>query len=306
MLDFNHVLATPNYDIQTFYGTSDAAGQTTSNITDWRTWVKPRGINWVYMIGVGAGSSGGNGVFTGADVSGIGGPGGGSGSQTIIIAPAFLIPSILYIKTGLGGIQTSSLSGAVAVSGGGTYVTMEPVITTTGTSPLFFINSGGGSASTGGTVGSVRIGSGTVVNGQNGVVSSLITVGSITLPQTGLMITGGASGGYKATTGGAQGAGGNITGIGLGDTFPTLPGGVASSLGVGAGAGANGFMVKPFSYYGGSGGGGGGFVSTGLGSIGGAGGNGGPGCGGGGSGAGYVSVGIGGRGGDGFVIIISW
>ena len=60
MLDFNHVLATPGYDLQEFYG------QSGTTLLQWQTWRKPRGVNWVYMIGVGGGgggSTGGRGAF---------------------------------------------------------------------------------------------------------------------------------------------------------------------------------------------------------------------------------------------------
>ena len=102
------------------------------------------------------------------------------------------------------------------------------------------------------------------------------------------------------------GAGGAITGVGLGGTLPTLAGGVAATAALAGGAGVNGSMIKPYMFYGGSGGGSGAFAATGINSVGSSGGSGGPGCGGGASGPGYTTTGRAGDGGDGFVYIISW
>jgi hypothetical protein len=126
----------------------------------------------------------------------------------------------------------------------------------------------------------------------------------LNIPTSGIMVTGGTGGGGTDFTGSAQYSGGKIFGVGLLGTFPDLPGGIAGDAApVIGGPGTNGFMVKPFMFYGGTGSGGDDF-DTGRGSQ--PGGNGAPGCGGGGSGAGNTFVGRPGDGGDGFVYIISW
>lgn len=316
MLDFSHVLANPGVDIQSFFGDTDTTGQTATNITDWKIWIKPRGINWVYMIGVGAGSSGAAGtVGTGGSAGGLGG---GGGAQSTLLIPAAFVPSQLFIQTGLGGRNASTsntaTSASASVAGTATYVAIEPVTTTTSNQSLFFlVANGAASGSTGGTATAMSgnfplAGRGWSQNfaGPAGTAGGIIQAAgtALTLPTTGVMVTGGTGGGGTDATGATQFAGGAITGVGFGGTLPTLPGGTAGATGTAIGGkGTNGYMVKPFIFYGGTGSGGDNFA-TGRGSA--VGGNGAPGCGGGGSGAGNATVGRPGDGGDGFVYIISW
>lgn len=312
MLDFSHVMATPGVDIQSFFGISNTYATVAGNqAEEWRTWTKPRGINWVYMIAVGGGSSGATGIFTGTSVASAGGAGGNSGAQSTLLIPAIFVPNQLFIQLGVGGRVTSVTSGFSGQAGGTTMVAVEPAVgVTSGVPNIFFLIAAGQTATPmsgnfplagrgwsqniagqfGGTAGATQNGAG----------------GSITLPTTGLMVTGGAGSGGKDVTGAARGAGGAITGVGLGGTLPTHAGGVAAASGVNAGNGIYGRMVTPYMFYGGSGGGAGGFAATGTGAAGGAGGHGGPGCGGGASGPGYSTTGLPGWGGDGFVYIISW
>jgi hypothetical protein len=317
MLDFNNVLATPGVDIQSFFGTSDAAAQTATNLTDWRTWVKPRGVNWVYMIGVGGGASGVGGTFTNASAASAGAAGGGSGAQSMLLIPAIFVPSVLYVQTGLGGRQGTAITSALpSVAGTATYVAIEPTTTTTSNTNLFFLLANGAASTTGGTATAMSgnfplAGRGWSQNfaGQNGGAAGATqngAGGAITLPTTGLMVTGGAGSGGKDVVAAPGGAGGAITGVGLGGTLPTLPGGVAATAALAGGLGVNGGRIKPYMFYGGSGGGSGAFAATGINSVGSSGGNGGPGCGGGASGPGYTTTGRAGDGGDGFVYIISW
>jgi hypothetical protein len=317
MLDFNHVLSNPGVDVQSFFGTSDADSQTATNITDWRIWTKPRGVNWVYMIAVGAGASGVGGTFTGASAASTGAAGGGSGAQSMVLIPAMFVPDRLYIQTGLGGRQGTAITSALAsVAGGNTYVAIEPTLTITGVSPLFILAANGAASTTGGTATAMSgnfplAGRGWSQNfaGQDGGAAGATqngAGGAITLPTTGLMVTGGAGSGGKDTSGAAGGAGGAITGVGFLGTLPTHAGGVAATAALNGGNGIHGRMVTPYMFYGGSGGGSGAFAATGTGSTGSAGGNGGPGCGGGASGPGYSTTGRAGDGGDGFVYILSW
>jgi len=75
MLDFNHILTNPNIDVQTFIGQAQTtAGAATG---EWKTWCKPRGAKFVYMIAVGGGASGGVALNTAATSGGAGGGGPG-------------------------------------------------------------------------------------------------------------------------------------------------------------------------------------------------------------------------------------
>jgi hypothetical protein len=319
MLDFQHVLNTPGYDLQTFYGPS------TANTTQWQTWRKPRGVKMIYMIGVGGGSSGGTGLNS-STTSG-GGAGGGSGGQSSLLIPAAFVPDVLYIQAGNGGQQPATLvSGVVGVAGLPTYVCIEPDSSLLANMTLLFANPGavtgtaatttaGGAAGTAAAVatisqmplaarGQYQLLAG--VAGTTGGNGSTPTAGTnVTLPTTGQFVTGGAGGGGSVTTGAA---GGNITGVGLGsENFPTLTGGIAASGATPAGAGPGSFIARFFLMnYGGAGGGG---ATTTAGGSAGTGGNGAPGCGGGGAGGcntTNVTLARPGDGGPGFVYIISW
>ena len=143
--------------------------------------------------------------------------------------------------------------------------------------------------------------------GQNGVAGGST---ALTLPTTGLILTGGTGGGSLGANNATGASGGAITGAGF---VPTNPGGIGGSAGNNPGSiGSNGFTTLNKLWYsvGGTGGG-----AAGLGTptgntaaIGAFGGAGGIGCGGGGGGGGYLSTpqSFGGKGGDGICIIISW
>jgi hypothetical protein len=311
MLDFNHILNNPNIDIQSFFGNSSSP----TDLTAWHTWTKPRGAKWIYIIAVGAGASGAGGTFTGASAASVGATGGGSGAQTIVMIPAMFVPDQLFIQTGIGGRQGTAITSALAsVAGTTTIVAIEPYSATTFNLTLALAN--GAASTTGGTATVMNnnfslAGRGwqSNVGGQNGGTAGATqngAGGSVTLPTSGVMVTGGAGSGGKDVTAAGGGAGGVITGVGFLGTLPTHAGGVAAATGVNAGNGIDGRMVTPYMFYGGSGGGAGGFAATGVGANGGAGGNGGPGCGGGASGPGYSTTGRAGDGGDGFVYILSW
>jgi hypothetical protein len=316
MLDFNHVMATPGADIQYF------VNPITTTLREWKTWQKPRGVKWIYMLGVGGGGSGGSG----AAVAGTGGSGagGGSGSQTMVMIPAMFVPDTLYVQCGQGGLgpTTSAVSN---VAGLPTYVAIEPGTANTANMTLLSANPG-----TNGTAAAAAISGGLAGNqansatlaqmplagrgiynflaGQIGIGGSANTAPGTanTLPTTGLIVTGGAGGG--GCNGATAFAGGGITGVGLGtglDFFPTLAGGIAATGSTPAGAGGNYIARNFLMNYGGAGGGG---ATTTLGGIAGAGAPGAPGCGGGGGGgANSTNTTVkGGDGGSGFVYIISW
>ena len=324
MLDFSHIVSNPNLDIQMFVGEANAtAGVGTG---EWKTWVKPRGAKFVYMIGVGGGGSGGNGLNT-AGTSG-GGAGGGSGAQSNLLIPAMFLPDVLYIQAGLGGVGQPT-SGFVPAAGTPTYVAIEPWTTLAAQLTVLFANAGtaGGTAATttaGGVAGTAAAAA-TIANmplagkgayqffaGLAGTAGGPNTgVGVALTPfsgPTGLMVMSGTGGG--GCNAGTASAGGIINGVGFGDNFPTIPGGPSVSGSTFIGHGSGGRIVKPFQYYGGSGGGGN-TGNTGGTAKPGDGGNGAPGCGGGGGGGGSSTVGSNalakpGDGGAGFVYIYSW
>jgi hypothetical protein len=318
MLDFSHIPNSPNIDVQTFIGQSQTtAGAATG---EWKTWRKPRGAKFVYMVGVGGAASGG--VALNSSTTSGGGPGGGSGAQSNLLIPASFLPDVLYIQAGLGGSQPATLvSAALGVAGTITYVALEPWNTLSAQLTVLFASPGtattAATTTTGGTGGTAAV-IATIANmpfagrgfyqffaGQSGSSGGSSTAAgtALTIPTTGLMVTGGTGGG--GTNGTAQ-PGGQITGVGFGDNYPTLPGGSAAVTSTPATNGTGGAMIKPYQYYGGTGGGG----ATGTaGGNAGAGGNGAPGCGGGGAGGSTTTnttLARPGDGGPGFVYIYSW
>ena len=318
MLDFNDILSTPGYNIQQFYA---EAGTT---LLRWQTWKKPRGVNWVYMIGVGGGGSGATGRVS-ATTSG-GGGGGGSAAQTTVLIPAYLVPDILYIQAGFGAAGPT-VAASNGNSGVPSYVCIEPSTVVVPNMTFLLANNGGGGSNggaaggSGGAAGSAS----TIANmplagrgiwnslvGQAGTLGGTVTPTAgtnLTPPTTGLMVTGGTGGGGCSATAGA--AGGSITAITgtLGtDFFPLpIPGGAAAS-GATPATFTPGFISKNYLMnFGGTGGGG--CSGSNAAGIAGAGGNGAPGCGGGGGGGPNsvaTTVARGGNGGGGFVYIISW
>lgn len=315
MLDFSHIPDSPNVDIQKFYG------DVSTTLIQWKTWRKPRGCKFVYMIGVGGGGSGGVGLNTGTTSGG--GAGGGSGAQSSVLIPAMFVPDILYVQVGRGGVGVTT-SAAVGATGVQTLIAAEPYTSVTSRLTFLLANPGvatgtaatitaGGAAGTAAAVATIAdmplAGKGAYqfFAGQAGGAggSSTVAPTALATPATGLMVTGGAGGGG---TGGATAlAGANITGVGLGNgIFPTVPGGAAGTGATPAGRGAGGFIAQNFMLnYGGTGGGG---ATTTAGGLAGAGGNGAPGCGGGGGGGATTTntTLLSGDGGPGFAYIISW
>jgi hypothetical protein len=318
MLDFNHILATPGYDLQQFYG------EASTTLIQWQTWKKPRGVNWVYMIGVGGGGGGGTSRNTAANSGG--GGGGGSGAQSSLLIPSQFVPDMLYIQAGFGGAGPTGQS-TFGGNGQPSYVCIEPDTTLTVSKLLLSAGGGtGGSAGlnisgaggTGGaiaTIASMCLAGRGVYNfvvgqtgGSGGAVTPSVGTG-LAVPATGLMVMGGAGGGGASGTAGS--AGGSITAITgvLGTDFFPLPitAGAAASGATPAGAGGAGLISRNFLMnFGGAGGGG---ASGTVGGNAGAGGDAAPGCGGGGAGgmgSSNPTVARGGNGGGGFVIIISW
>lgn len=316
MLD---VFNTPSASLSTF---DVFTGTSSVTLTQWQTWRKPRGCNWVKIIGAGGGGAGSAG-FSGSSTGGGAGAGGGSGAQSTVVLPAFFVPDILYIQAGTGGVGTAT-QGVAGAAGLVTYVGVEPSTTLAANTILLQANGGSGggasaaaAASTGGAAGTVVAitnmplagrGKYSFLAGQAGTAGGFGATGtSVTMPTTGLMVTGGAGGGGAGTTNGASG--GNITGFGIPQYFPPLSGGSGAIAVAAARPGIGLFSASNYMRnYGGSGGGGG---SNSSGGLPGAGGDGAPGSGGGGSGgattfAGANTIAKAGNGGPGFVIIITW
>jgi len=304
--------------VATTAGTATPGGVFTLR-PQWQTWLKPRGVKNVYMIGVGGGSSGAVGANTAA--TNAGGAGGGSGAQSCLWIPAFFVPDVLYIQCGAGGQHPATLvSGQLQQGGGPSYVAIEPSSIATGNMTVLLANGGQSAVTAGGfnTNASDRCLAGRgyyfTLAGQSGTAGGTAGTGAgtnLTFPVTGVMVMGGSGGGGGGSA--TPGAGGALSvplGAPYNDFFLfTYPGGTAASGATPAGAGFSGPVMKNFIMnYGGMGGGG---ASATAGGQAGAGGNGAPGSGGGGSGGSTTTAGANtlarpGNGGDGFVIIMSW
>ena len=306
MLDFSHLASQyGNADVQTFLGDARAP------VEGWKVWTKPRGKSMAHILLLGSGGNGGTGV-TGAASTAAGGGGGGSGSQTSLTIPLWAVPDRLYMSLSGGGNIAS-------------YIAINPDTAATSANVLAIAGAGGNggnasgaTAGTAGTAGAVATAAtmplgwmwaDQVLAGQAGIAGGTTGSGSaLTLPTTGLLVTGGTGGagvGNAASTGSAAGA---ITGSGI---FPTLAGGAAAgSQTTPAGDGQSGYqpVLGLLRLYGGTGGGSTGGAATGGGLVKSFGGKGMPGCGGGGGGGGFTGStgGGGGGGGPAFAVIVCW
>lgn len=288
------------------------------NGTSWQIWNKPSGIKFVYFYLVGGGGSGGGGR-TGALNSGGGGGGGGSGGYTVCMFPAFILPDILYVQAGAGGLGVAA--GTIGNSGALSYVSVEPnttainILIQSGTAAA---GGGGAGTNSGNGAGAGGLGSTAWTTSQNLTILSISSstagqagaLGGTNIPAAGSSITlakifSGGAGGGGCSNSGVISNGGSINGVGF---IQTIGGGTSTTKDGSTGYAqfnptSESFSDEPLFFTGGSGG-----ASTGStpASIGGAGGNGAFGSGGGGGGASYGSTGgRGGKGGDGFILIVS-
>jgi len=255
---------------------------------NWNTWKKNPNSSFVYILCIGSGASGSNGVNTT-----VGGGGGGSGGQTQVMIPAFLVPEVLY--------YTVSAPSTGLATGGRVIVSDLPFVTTLVGACVYAYAEGGNRSdllATGGTAGVVataanmQAGVAGIVRllaGQAGTAGGNADAGTaLTYPTTGLLVTGGAGGGGTASTGGS---------ITASAPRPLISG--SATTGVPGGNGVN-YVLGAFLPSGGAGGRGGSTWNVGS-----AGGSGGTGCGGGGGGSG-TPVGAGGKGGPGLIMIAQW
>lgn len=267
---------------------------------NWQTWSKPRNAKMIEIFCLGGGGGGGN-PQVGASAR-VGGAGGGSAGIVRGIIPAFLLPDILFILVGKGGVGPSTVSTAGG-TGGISYIALQPSIseqTLICKSSTAGATGGSGTNTTAGAAATISIVSLSAfgnlglftaiagVNGSNGGANTP-TQGSSQAALGTNLTTGGAGGGGKNAS--AFSAGGNITSASAILTTQ-VNGGVTAGQN-----GADGYgTLQPFC---GTGGAGGGAIITGTG---GRGGNGWYGCGGGGVGGGSITTKAG-DGGDGLIII---
>jgi len=303
--------ASPHYETAIFNG------NTASTTLNWHTWTKPVGKVMASFVVIGGGGGGGTGVI-GAVSTAAGGGGGGSGGMTILDIPLALLPDRLYI----------SVAQAVQGAGLNTYVCTQPETTITpGTNSadlIAYANGGGvggnGSGATGGIAGTAAAAATAAgmpltfafvmqtLAGQAGAAGGTTGSGSsVTLPTTGLRITGGAGGGGLPASGTGS-VGGQISGPGGLGLLPTVLGGVGPTTATTpANQGASGVNVRDagWYYYGGTGGSSTNGGATGAGLVQAPGGNGGIGCGGGGMGGALTgsTAAAPSRGGPGLVIV---
>jgi hypothetical protein len=301
-------------DIQTFIGTSTAAGQ------NWTTWIKPRGKTMCSIFMVGKGGNGGTGVVAANSLAG-GGGGGGSGAQISLTMPLALLPDQLFVS--MAGISaTTTLASYIAIApplgaGGGGPVANNVLIMVNGGG-----NGGNASAGTGGAAGAagaVSASTGmplgwmwvdlTVPGSAGGVGGAAVTAANVALPTNGLLVTAGTGGGGLPAAAATGTSGGNLTGAGV---FPTISGGVGSATATApADFGRSGCQPVPKLAYwmGGTGGASTHGTATGAGLVQSIGGNGAIGSGGGGNGGaltGSTAQTVVGMGGPAFAMIVCW
>jgi len=278
------------------------AQQNATTTNGWLSWMKPAGCSWIYFFVLGAGGAGGG--AQGGTTNG--GGGGAAGAVTRLLIPASIIPDIIYIRPGQGGVG----SFGDGTSGTTSYVSIAPNITAQNLILSQVGGRAGLSGSGGGLFGQAATSSSGIwmnvglfvstqsVNGPNGATVTNTAGGDVTFGNAGIPTCAGGGGGS------GSGAGGSIIGTGL---MPTIPGGIGGTSGAGQPGFrlgqplAPGFKLFPLLFSGGSGGGG---QST-SGITSGSGGKGSWGCGGGGGGGNAISYnpGTGGNGGDALILI---
>lgn len=319
MLDLSHILGTENStNRQIIYATNS-----------WVTWQRPRGTNFLNVFLLGGGGGGGAGATGNTTVgNAAGGGGGGSGAQYTGIFNLNFLPDTLYINVGLGGTLGNASAGG---TGGTTYLSLYPITNVNYVLALAGGGTGGGTTTTntqgtsgvGGTVtftgmyhGALATlgwsGSTTLagLSGQNGIAGGNASSDSstLTLPTTGLVVTGGTGGGAVHNVSNTTGRASGSFVVPANSIFPAQTGGAGGTSTIVASNGSNGCQPIPklLYFYGGTGGGGA-FSGTG-GTVGGNGGHGSYGCGGGGGGGSWATStrSLGGRGGDGLCILTWW
>lgn len=204
-------------------------GNSLTSGASWIQWVKPQNATMISILLVGKGGGGGTGVI-GANSVSAGGGGGGSGAQTQVYVPAWAIPDTLYFSGGSPTITTTIHS----------YLAIQP--NTTANHTLAYAGGGGiggnASAGTGGAAGAaggaataalMPLGWGfpqLALGGQAGIIGGAAIAGAaLTIPTTGLFVTGGTGGGGLPAAAAAGTSGGSFTVPAAPSPFPAHAGG---------------------------------------------------------------------------------
>lgn len=266
----------------------------------------------IYILMVGNGGGGGY-----APSVSTGGGGGSSGTQSSVLVPAHLLPDTLFLSLAMGQAPNNT---ATTVTSFASFVALAPVQGGPNQREVLCRAEGGSSGENDGPGGAsvtattlanmplAGLGRETRLAGHAGTAGGVNAAGvALTLPTTGVIVTGGTGGGGKAAGDPAAGnAGGAITGAGV---FNTIPGGVGGATGAANPGSAGNPGHEPFFGLqygtGGTGGGATGGDAVPNYAAGGMGGSGAPGCGGGGGGGG-LPTGAGGYGGPAFALIVAW
>lgn len=294
----------PDDRMQVFY---PGVGNNNSTLMGWREWRKPRGINWIFILCIGAGGGGGGG-FTAATASAKGGgAGGGSGTITKLMGPAFMFPDTMFVS--VGDAAPGGAAGAAGTVGYGSLVSWRPAVYAPATNICIAFGGTGGAAGTAAgnvagtaasTVQQAHIPIGITfglahslggVAGANG--GTIVPANGGNISQYGSFTINGGAGGGSVSAGNVFSSGGSVF---ASDPFTQGTGGQNDGD-----PGANGYTAWYPFFHARSGAGGAGSVAG----TGGLGGIGGLGCGGGGGGAG-ITGGKGGDGGGGLVVIGAW
>jgi hypothetical protein len=270
MLDYSHLPKQQNGNIDYFPGFSNTDGGS------WVVWEKPKGTHMIRITCIAGGGGGGTG-YNGNP--GTGGAGGGSSAISIVTIPAYVLPDVLYVSSGVGGnggvapsVNTATLGSngirsyvCIAQDTGAIYRVCYADSGKAGTTAA--TSTAGGSAGAGGTVATIADmllashGIRNFIGGQGGRFGAVSSGGIHSYPTTGLLLSGGTAGsGSGNSFGGVIGAptqtaytifitpsGGvvgtdNTNSSGVEIYQPLLScGGSSASGGNGGGAGAGGF-----------------------------------------------------------------
>ena len=193
-------------NIRTFYKNSTGS-------TSWQIWQKPNNSKFVYFYVLGGGGGGGAG-FTAVSNTGGGGGGGGSSAISNGLFSACMLPDILYVQVGSGGV--GGTANGAGGSGEISYVSVYSGSTSGGT-----LMASGTVAPTGGGVGTSSLA------GTAGAAGTSWSYTNYIFPQLGQITA--TSGQAGATGGSTISAGSNIS-FNLTVTGGAGGGGVSSNV----------------------------------------------------------------------------
>jgi hypothetical protein len=299
MLDYLHIPKQQKGNIDYFRGISNTDGGS------WIAWEKPSHIQMIRITCISGGGGGGSGFTAASTTARAGGGGGGSSAISIVTIPAYVLPDILYVSSGIGGtggarinvganVGTNGINSYVCIAQN-TGVIYRVCYADSGKAGTAATSTAGGGSGAGGTIATTAdmllasYGISNFIGGQAGSTGSLTGANGINYPTTGLLLSGG-SGGSGGTS-----ANGNGISAPTQTVYNIFP-----SINDNGGTGIE--IYQPLLSTGGSCG----YAATAGGTDGGTGGFGSGGGGGGAGGTGGTFGGAGGKGGNGLVIIHSW